>query len=799
MAVKSSMFVFQVVIEKLTSFVESRSLVVRANFADIFSLELKDPKSMHIVMPEPPPLPPEPVGKGKKKKKPKPKRKGKKGKEPPPPPEPAIQAGQSVLFSSTAEFITQLMKTSPMEVSLWNKEDGPVFIGSTMVHWDPVFFQYLVKVFNCQDPPAPFVKDEYNVFQEGTSKIMAKITLQVKLSNLTDRVVTTFRTLSEDPQIKKVLYTGMNSKVTSYVCNYKTTDEVYNKNSVLIDNKYSVDKNIVYADYKNAPGALLPLPSTGNICCSGNADKPPDDKYSAPETAPDIDFICDYVRKIIISCNDNMRMLTPRPTIRPRVKATDIDRLCYCRETNWPQGDLAERFRKEAQANCPVCLDGGRNAKSSRSLQFDIANIRGPCGRPDCRIARDMRAYIENLFEEDQKEIIIDDIVGPCGAKLCTLADNIQKFIRHEGQFGHGRHVEGLSTQCACMNIMDEALAKRNSCNTLCSKDCEDSESDKCEGVDCPFRFTDEHSNKETPQDANVTQESTAVYAVYYCLVQYDKDFGELSSQNNSKRTSKCSFTTVSVDQTSKPSSTSGTAVKQCVLPSCSKSTCATNEFSNVLKVPPASKCVSLSCPDSAQVDVQSPDDSQVEIKISEIHNPCCLKTCTVGESVKNLVIEGFENQEKRKKMESDVITDPCYCDCVCLMKSMKKTSYCPVCGGYECLGDDTDKLPEYAKPHPCPIYHKLYDKTKIRTESPFPEEKKEKEEEKRKNAVSSSRNLKNSLSRERTMSKTFPLTKKKPKKKSVGKFTANVQEDKGEFIDLEIVDTGRSSSLLRN
>lgn len=782
MAVKSSMFVFQVVIEKLNSFVENRGLVVRANFADIFSLELKDPKSMHIVMPEPPPLPPEPVGKGKKKKpKPKPKKgkKGKKGKkEPPPPPEPAIQAGQSVLFTSTAEFITQLMKNCPMEVSLWNKEDNPVFIGSTMVHWDPVFFEYLAKVFNCQDPLPPFVKDEYNVFQEGTSKIIAKITLQVKLSNLTDRVVTTFRTLSEDPQIKKVLYTGMNSKVTSYVCNYKTTDEVFTNNSVLIDNKYSMDKPIVYANYKNAPGAKLPLPSTENNCCFMNADKPPEDKYSAPETAPDIDFICDYVRKIISSCNDNMRMLTPRPTIRPRIKATDIDKLCYCRETNWPQGDLAERFRKEAQANCPICVDGGRNARSSRPFSFDIANIRGPCGRPDCRIARDMRAYIQNLFEEDQQEVIIDEIVGPCGSKSCTLAGNIQEFIRHKGKFDHGRTAEGLSTQCACVDIMNKALTIKNSCCTMYSHDYDDSESEPCEDEVC-LKGTDKDPNA-SPQSANVTdKDSTAVYAVYYCFVQYDKDWGETSSQNDSNPPSRTP---------SKPSTPTDSGVRKCVLPSCSKSTCGTDTFTNALKVPPTSKCVSLTCPDTTDIDQRSPTDSHIEINISEIHNPCCVKSCTMAESVKNFVIEAYENQEKRKKMASDVLTDPCYCDCSCQFKSIKKTSYCPICGGYECLGDDTNKLPDYAKPHPCPVYHKLYDKSKIRTVSPFPQENKEKEvekkEEKKKMATSSVKSIKNMSSKEGMESQTISLKKKTRKKKSVGKFTANVQEEEGEFID---------------
>jgi hypothetical protein len=398
MAVTNAMFLFEVVVENVKSMVESRCLVIRSEFADIFSLELKDPKQMHIVMPEPPPLPPEPAGKKGKKKPPKPK-KGKKGKVEPPPPEPVIQSGQSVLFTSSPEFLIQNMKKFPLEMSLWSKEEDLVYIGANSIVWDPIFLLYLDKICNCQEPPPVTLNETYNVFEEGTAKRMAQISIQVKLTYLTDKVTTAFRTLSEDPAVKKVLYTGVNSKTTSYICTMKTTDAVFEENVNKIENTYVKDKDkpkggkIVYADYKNAPGANLTFFNDGDYCCMGNADKPPESIYKSPETCPDIDFIVDYVRKIIVSCNDNMRMLTPRPTIAPRIKATDIDRLCYCKETNWPQGEFADRFKKEAQsAPCPMCRNAGKKPEGDRPATFDIANIRGPCGKADCRIARDMRA-----------------------------------------------------------------------------------------------------------------------------------------------------------------------------------------------------------------------------------------------------------------------------------------------------------------------------------------------------------------------------------------------------------------------
>ncbi|CAH4037134.1 unnamed protein product [Pieris brassicae] len=769
MAVSTAMFLFEVVVENVKSLVESRQMMIKSEFADIFSLELKDPKQMHIVMPEPPPLPPEPPGKKKGKAKPKPK-KGKKGKEEAPPPEPVIQSGQSVLFTSSAEFLIQTMKKFPLELSLWSKEDNFSYIGTTYVPWDPIFYTYLDKICNAQEATPVTLNEEYNIFEEGTAKLMTKISIQVKLTYLTDKVTTSFRTLSEDSTIKKVLYTGLNSKTTSYMCTMKTTDEDFEENCNKVENNYIVDKpknnKIVYADFKNAPGANLTFFNDGDYCCMSHADKPPESIYKAPETCPDINFIIDYVRKIIVSCNDNMRMLTPRPAIKPRIKATDIDRLCYCKETSWPGGQFAERFRKQAQSEpCPVCINAGKKPEGSRAATFDIANIRGPCGRPDCRIARDLRAYIEKLVEEDNEEINIEDIIGPCGSSKCTIAEKIQQILRHEGDFRQGSNLEGLSTQCACIKQMQDALTKKEEvCDEVCSKECDDSDSEasRCDGEACPF---------------NKTQK---VYDVYYFTVEHDFSKGSGTSSPDTDKSSKYKYCSADC-----PSSKASEKV------SCSKTTCSSlNKKSEEQVMAEEDKCKDPVCPIKG-VFPPSPADSDIEIDFNDIHNPCCVKSCDVAAKVKDFIVDGILSK-KKKTVEED---DPCYCDCVCTFKFSKNTTYCAVCGGYECLGEDVKEMPEYAKPHPCPVYHKLYDKKYIKTPNPWPEEDSALKQpdtmsnkssrttasklttaEKRLTVSRSMKSIGDRKSDKKEKS-TEKVKKTKEEKKKVGKFTANVPE----------------------
>ncbi|XP_063530871.1 uncharacterized protein LOC134741931 [Cydia strobilella] len=701
MAVADAMFIFEVVVEHVRSLVDSRLLVIRSDFADIFSLELKDPKQMHIVIPEPLPLPPEPPG--KKKKPPKPKKPKKGALPPPPPPEPVIQSGQSVLFTSSAEFLIKLMLKCPLQVTLWSKEDNLVFIGASVIPWDPMFLTYLQQIVNCQTPVPVTLNDEFNVFEENTAKLMAKIGLQIKLSYLGDKVTTAFRTLSEDPTVKKVLYTGINSKTTSYICTMKTTDEVFEENCNKVENSFVKDRpkpQLLFADYTNAPGANLVEFSEGDYCCMNNADKPPESKYTAPNTVPTIDFIIDYVRKIIASCNDNMRMLTPRPTITPKIRATDIDRLCYCKQSQWPESALAEKYKIEVQSGpCAVCAEpgktggpGGAGAEGPGAI-FDIANIRGPCGKPDCKIARHIRKYIENLIEEDKIEVDINEIIGPCGSKLCTLAEKIQEFLRHEGMFSEGATKEGLSTQCACIQKMQDALAERKSCQSICSKDCEEGDDDPeetCAGKGCPF-----------------SGQSQRVYNVYYFTVELDQ---------TSKSTS--GKTTPVTDQTRSDEDKFKFCAKDCPsmkaeteITLCTKGVCPSANRED-------KPCPEHPCPVKGEYP-PSPADSNVEIELDAIHNPCCSTTCDVAETVKDFIVDGLE----KKKKINEKNDNECYCDCVCDFNFTKNTTYCAVCGGYECLGTDMENQPAFIKPLPCPVYHKLYDKKYIKTESPWPDE----------------------------------------------------------------------------
>lgn len=749
MATDPAMFVFEVVIEDVQSYLpDCRQFKIRSEFGEIFSLDLKDPKQMNIVMPEAPPPPPEPPGKKKKKKKAKPKKKKKKGKkgakEPPPPPEPIIQSGQSVLFTSTAEFLMQTMAKYPLEVSFWSKEEEFEHVGLTKIPWHQEYLSYLDNICKCQIPPPVSQRDHYNIFEENTSKLIAKVGIQIKLTYLAAKASASFRTLSEDLTARKYLYTGLNNKKASYMCTLKTTDEWFEEHCPKSLKRYTkpdppkVPQKVFYADFKNAPGAYPPLNTGMDSCCINRASGPPDSLYKAPEMYPSIDNIIDYVRKIIVSCNDNMRMLTPRPTIAPRVKATDIDRFCYCREATWPMGELADRFRREVQSGpCPLCIHAPR--KPGINTQFNIANIRGPCGKPDCRIARDLRAYIQKLIEEDNTEIDLDDIIGPCGSKTCLLAEKIQEFLRHEGAFSTGGEIkEGLASQCACIQKMQmELLKEKPECVNYCAKPCEDHSDDseeQCEGPVCPFTSKESDSDenkKDVCTDKHNCNKPEQVFLVYYFTVELD-DKSPANTGANTPHSSSAASQSVAAGSSPNKSEKSVTfptrpeAFKHCsdICPEAIKGPCNEERCgADIVDIIPVDhskdfkdvKCEILSCPQKI-IDV-SPNDSDVVVKLDDIHPYCCVKSCTVAEDVKEFIVEGVQQAKKRSVQPS------CFCDCSCSMKSHRKTTYCSVCGGYECLGTDMLDQPSFAVPFPCPVYHKLYDRNLIKTESPWPDE----------------------------------------------------------------------------
>lgn len=486
MFLTQGMFLIEVGIERITCFVESKNLIIKCVFADTFSLELKDPKKMDIILPEAPPLPPKPNNFDKKNKKTKlsenklkkfKKNKRKRDKaEATIVAESLIKAGQSILFRSNIEFLMQKMKDNPLQLSLWDKHENLIYIGANSIPWSGEFLEYLSKVIDCDNTSPVMVKDEYSIFEENSGKLIARAVIEVKLIYFKDKIVTTFRSLSNSPLNKMFLYKNIAPKSTNaYLCidKSKSPDKVDNTNNK-IEKRFNRDikpkEPIKYATFKNA--ASVNLNSVNNMNTA----------FKQSLTTDDIDKINDHIKKIIKSCNDDLRTITPRPTIKPRIKATDIDKVCYCNQTNWPDSELAKRVKKDLETSCPVCANKAEITKKSQKGTFEIANIRGPCGRHDCKIAKHIRSYIENLLQEDNKEFYLDEIVGPCGSKSCTLAEIIIDFIHHVGVFRKVDDFKGLSTQCTCENKIKEAynekVINKGKSNTDCEESTLDSDDD---------------------------------------------------------------------------------------------------------------------------------------------------------------------------------------------------------------------------------------------------------------------------------------------------------------------------------
>ncbi|XP_026747682.1 uncharacterized protein LOC113508781 isoform X2 [Trichoplusia ni] len=197
---RETMFLFEIAVEGLTSHINCREFCIKSQFADVFDIKLKDPNEMRSYLTKS-------ASKFKRKTK---VRNGKKlsNKESM---TPMLQTGQSVLFANNVETLIANMKEYPMELSLWSKLLPDYKIGSTLIPWSTSYFDYLENLNKKNEPPSVNVIGDYNVFHETTSKRMAVIKLNVKLTYLRDNITTQFEAFSgETPQT--FMYTGFNSK-----------------------------------------------------------------------------------------------------------------------------------------------------------------------------------------------------------------------------------------------------------------------------------------------------------------------------------------------------------------------------------------------------------------------------------------------------------------------------------------------------------------------------------------------------------------------------------------------------------
>lgn len=219
MSLSDSMFLFEIVVEEIQSFINYKDFSILTQFADLFSLHLKNPNDLDVSFPKRP----RKKIKRKKVRDTKPKAKT-------PLVEPKVKVGQSILIPNNVGSLILNMRTYPLQLTLCPKSDPGYALGSTNIPWGSAFIDYLHNLIKNHDVPPVTVEGGYNVFDEISSKRMATIKMSIKLSCLKDKLTTQFRSLSEDnPQT--FMYTGFNSNPTTILSTIKQKEDNTNQDS----------------------------------------------------------------------------------------------------------------------------------------------------------------------------------------------------------------------------------------------------------------------------------------------------------------------------------------------------------------------------------------------------------------------------------------------------------------------------------------------------------------------------------------------------------------------------------------
>ncbi|CAH2990459.1 unnamed protein product [Chilo suppressalis] len=121
--------------------------------------------------------------------------------------------------------------------------------------------------------------------------------------------------------------------------------------------------------------------------------------------------------------------------------------------------------------------------------------------------------------------------------------------------------------------------------------------------------------------------------------------------------------------------------------------------------------CDRIDCDAAKNREPPSPPDERLMVDLTSMKRDSCI----ISEKVEQVV----GGMTAKMKMG----TRPCYCSCECTFGFTKKTTFCNICGGVEKFGEE--KLGPLA--FPCPIYHKLVDKNKLKTVSSGSDSKKNK------------------------------------------------------------------------
>ncbi|CAF4958783.1 unnamed protein product [Pieris macdunnoughi] len=230
-------------------------------------------------------------------------------------------------------------------------------------------------------------------------------------------------------------------------------------------------------------------------------------------------------------------------------------------------------------------------------------------------------------------------------------------------------------------------------------------------------------------------------YCVNYCTVEK-----ELSNQ-----TSKSSIPDKSPSNKSIPSKAkfkfkpcdSECQVMKNRSGSCPASTCTLDLPEEAAPLISIAKCKQVVCDNKQHRVLPPPADDRILLDLSNMERDCCDQT-----DMTKMVEEVIGGVTAKMKVGKD----PCYCSCECRFGFMKKTTYCGVCGGYEMIGEELAGK-QIKEVFPCPFYHKLIDKNKLKTLSTTGSDSKKKGDDVSVKAMKVSSSQKATASEKRTPS----------------------------------------------
>nr|AON96574.1 hypothetical protein [Bicyclus anynana] len=198
----------------------------------------------------------------------------------------------------------------------------------------------------------------------------------------------------------------------------------------------------------------------------------------------------------------------------------------------------------------------------------------------------------------------------------------------------------------------------------------------------------------------------------------------------------------------------------------CSKKLSDSSDTLSIVELPEeiaqitrVTKCKEFECNFKKHRHLPPARDDQILLDLTSSRTNCCTK-----------MIEKVEEIVGGVTAKMKIGHDPCFCSCECgLFTYSKKTTYCTICGGYELAGDEITRKAAYETPMPCPIYHKLVDKNKLKTWSTSGSDSKKKGDSGAK--VSSGQKV---TADKRSVSEKKSVESEKGKKKKNDKFKFN-------------------------